>query len=1195
MDNLDSLDNLDNEINQQVDHQAPGWEEGSVIDRHPLVTTPDTLMPEAIAMMSQGRQSCIFIVAHEEGAMVPLGMLTEWDIVRLTATETDLLYLPVSGVMTRNLIAIREEQAEDIMALTHLFREHRVRHLPVVDDRGHLVGLVTSQTVRNILKPVDLFRLKQVQEVMSADMIHAPPQTNLLEVVQLMSQHSSNCVVITRTQFQIRQDTPGAEAYSALIPVGIVTERDVLDFHCRRLDLSHTTAGAVMSTPLFLVQLTDSMWVAHQMMQRLKVQRLVVSNAKGELAGVITQSNLLAAIDPLEIYQTISTLKHLVNDQTVRLTTVNYELQGEINERKLLEEKLASSESKIRGIFEAMTDVILTVHLDSGSWESLESIDVAPVSNKICNEQHLAVVNATINKFFQTQVDWVQRVQRVLTTGVTEQFDYSLEIEGCCLWFDATLSPLKGDAVIFVGRDVSDRKRSELMLQETVHRDRALTTAIQRIRQSLDIQTIFNSTVEELRQVTKCDRVLIYQFSPDWSGEFVAESVGSGWVSLMENQTVDPEMTAHSLDDPDCSVGQMQRLSKRGAMATVKDTYLQDTKGGLYKHGVNYLAVEDIHQRGFPQCYVDLLDQFQAKAYLTVPIYLGDKLWGLLASYQNSEPRSWQIQEINTVLQISLQLGVALQQAELLRQTQRQAEDLRQALVAADAANLAKSQFLANMSHELRTPLNAILGFAQIMNRDTTLSSEYQQYLEIINRAGSHLLGLINDVLEMSKIEAGKVVLNPNAFSLHTMLNNLESMFRLKAESKGLELVFNCDRHLPESIFTDESKLRQVLINLLSNAIKFTNQGLVSLTVREEEGGGKEGRGGKEGKEGRGDLVEAVPSLVQEELESLETTNGVEHTRQIRLFFEIKDTGVGIEAQELPLLFQPFRQTNSGLNSQQGTGLGLPISSQYVQLLGGNIEVESSPAGSSFSFAIEALVAPSQPSPNPTNSEAQVLALASGQETYRILVVDDVPENRLLVNRILSPVGFSIAEAENGLQAIALWQSWQPHLILMDMLMPTLDGYEATRTIRDREQKLNLPEPTYILALTAVAFQEQKQQILAAGCNDIILKPLQSSMLLNKIEQYLQLRYTYQKIPAHPIRQRHSTQAITLEEIIQLLHQRPRNWLDQLRQAAAQGSDELILQLVAQIPPKQESLAVFLNNLARDFQFERIIEIIHQV
>lgn len=161
--------------------------------------------------------------------------------------------------------------------------------------------------------------------------------------------------------------------------------------------------------------------------------------------------------------------------------------------------------------------------------------------------------------------------------------------------------------------------------------------------------------------------------------------------------------------------------------------------------------------------------------------------------------------------------------------------------------------------------------------------------------------------------------------------------------------------------------------------------------------------------------------------------------------------------------------------------------------------------------------------------------------------------------------------------------------------MPTLDGYEATRTIRDREQQLNLSPPTYILALTAVAFQEQKQQILAAGCNDIILKPLQSSMLLNKIEQCLQLRYTYQEIPVNPIHQSHPSQTTTLEEIIQLLHQRPQDWLDQLQQAAAQGSDELILQLVAQIPPKQESLAMILNNLARDFQFERIIEIIHQV
>ncbi len=481
----------------------------SAIDRHPLITTPDTLIPEAIALMSQVRYGCILVVAAREGAKFPLGILTEQDVVHLIAAQTDLGDLPISGVMNRQLITVREEQAEDIMVLTHLLRKHKNRYFPVVSDRGNLIGLVTPQSIRNILKPVDLFRLKQVQEAISELVIHASIDTSLQEVIQLMSQQSSNCVVIThshRTRGNRVAESRIVEnkieehkvaeniiienkiaGNNSLVPVGIITEWDILQFYRRGLDLAKTTAGVVMSTPLMLVQLTDSMWTAHQIMQRLGVRRLVVSNAQGELAGVITHAGILMEIDPLEIHQTVSTLKHLVTEQTTRLTAINSQLNIDINEWKLLEKKLASSENQLRSIVEAITDVILTINLKN---DQLGSIDIAPVNEKLRDEYRLAIVNETIRTFFYGEVDWLRRVRRVLTTATSEQFDYALEVDGQCIWFAVNISPISRNSAVWVARDISKQ-------QTILSKCRAAETALSQIHQ---IHVDIAQTLAEIQQ-----------------------------------------------------------------------------------------------------------------------------------------------------------------------------------------------------------------------------------------------------------------------------------------------------------------------------------------------------------------------------------------------------------------------------------------------------------------------------------------------------------------------------------------------------------------------------------------------------------------------------------------------------------------------------------------------------------------------
>ena len=280
-----------------------------------------------------------------------------------------------------------------------------------------------------------------------------------------------------------------------------------------------------------------------------------------------------------------------------------------------------------------------------------------------------------------------------------------------------------------------------------------------------------------------------YHFNPHWSGEFVSESVGNGWISLIEEHNNDSNLIEGVLQDGRCLakiLGSVNNLVENPDLQAIP--------------GATFLCVPDIYNAGFHPIYINLLERFQAKAYIIVPIFYGSQLWGLLASYQNSAPRQWKAEEVNIVVQIGNQLGVALQQAQLLAQTQRQSQALQDAVIIADAANRAKSEFLANMSHELRTPLNAILGFTQIMSHDHALSTEHQQNLTIINRAGEHLLNLINDILEMSKIEAGRITLNLNSFDLIRLLENLEEMLRFRAISKGLELVFEYKSYLPQYV-----------------------------------------------------------------------------------------------------------------------------------------------------------------------------------------------------------------------------------------------------------------------------------------------------------------------------------------------------------------------------------------------------------
>ena len=552
-----------------------------------------------------------------------------------------------------------------------------------------------------------------------------------------------------------------------------------------------------------------------------------------------------------------------------------------------------------------------------------------------------------------------------------------------------------------------------------------------------------------------------------------------------------------------------------------------------------------------------LYDNYLGEPVIGVYRWLADQDVALLAEMSQTEAFAPARRLAAAIMLVSLGaagillLGVSRLAGQLSlsrQQIEGYSHQLEQTAAAANMANRAKSEFLANMSHELRTPLNAILGFTQLMQRDrvSTQSATQTEYLGIISRSGEHLLNLINDVLSMAKIEAGRTTFDPSCFDLRYLLLTLEEMLRMRAEAKTLQLFVEIGDTVPEFIKTDEMKLRQVLVNLVGNAIKFTQAGSVTLTVSSQ----------------------TAPASAEMAAAALPYI----------LSFSVHDTGVGIAPEEQSHLFDPFYQASKTRSAQQGTGLGLAISQRFIGLMGGQISVQSTPGeGSTFSFSIRALPADTDQLPIATG---EVVGLLPLQPVYRILVVEDAAAARQLLVDLLSQVGFEVETAVNGEEAIARYQAWQPDLIWMDMRMPIMDGYEATRQIRAMATS-----PVKIIAITASAFEEERAAMLASGCDDLVRKPFRAQIIFEKMAEHLGVRYRYQTEAAPTLPVPAIAQPLAPDDLAPM----PPDWLMQFHQAALEVDAEQLHQLIRQIPAKHHHLVEPLSTLTQNFCFDELI------
>lgn len=558
------------------------------------------------------------------------------------------------------------------------------------------------------------------------------------------------------------------------------------------------------------------------------------------------------------------------------------------------------------------------------------------------------------------------------------------------------------------------------------------------------------------------------------------------------------------------------------------------------------------------------IEREHPKSILCTPIIHQEQIIGLLYLENNLITKAFTVERLTILKLLSTQIAISLQNALLYKKHE-------QARYEAEAASRAKNVFLANMSHELRTPLNAILGYAQILSFNKNLNPEQREGINVIKRSGDYLLSLINDVLDLSKMEANRLELQASDFNFDKLLKNIQEMFWIRAQQKNIAFIFEQLSPLPKGVHADEKRLRQILTSLIDNAIKFTHRGGVCLKV------------------GYAEMTSPLPlnkqnSAISESLKERATSEPSHLTRKIR--FQIEDTGIGIAPEELAKIFQPFKQVDDDKYWTAGMGLGLFMTKKLVEMMGGELHVNSTlGAGSTFWMELELVEIPHFVEKTPEREP-----IITGYEGARrtILVVDDVLENRLVVANLLEPFGFKVSEAGDGKEGLIKAQTLHPDLILMDFVMPVMDGFEATRRIR----KIPELKRTPIIAASASVFDYDRLESIAAGCDAFIAKPFRANVLLELLQKHLQLAWIYQNESKQL-----AEDTVTSTPVTETLVGPSATEAATLLELATLGDIKGILDYVGKLERLDTALMPFatqIRQLAKEFKEEQICKLVEQ-
>jgi PAS domain S-box-containing protein len=1105
-----------------------------------ITVAPEDAAVCAAQVMAANSVSCVVVVDH--GRVV--GIATEKDfLARISGADTDLSRTTVAQIMSHPVESTPADLS--IFDASALMEARHIKRLPVLEGE-RLVGIVTQTDLTRAL--TSYFVWKDVSEIMSRDVVTIPAHATVEKAAETMHAHSISCIV----------------ALEGDRVQGVLTERDLL----KRVVVPQKDAGAirveeVMSCPVIAIHPDYSIFGAFKTMDKMHVRRLVVMEGQ-RLAGVVTQTDVFRVMkkrleeDEQEnsrlLERSASNIYTL--DPDGRITYVNPAF------RRLLE---ISDSAELIG--QAFLPERFWVHPEQRTQclEELKKGDVEMrelVLRTARGKRIYATLFSTRARDIHGQINGTQGVLHNITDRKLGEETLRRSEEQMRLIVEASPLPLhlarpQTGEIIVANRAMCDLfgySRKDLLRRIT----RDLYADAERERPGI------------LAELHECGRVVQREL-------VMRKSDGTTFPALLSLEPIEydhqPALLAVVYDLTERKrAEQMLRASEdkyRNLFESSRDAFMTLEPPSWRFTSGNPATVKMFQARDEAQFIShgpwELSPERQPDGCASV-----EKAKDMIetAMREGSHFFEWTHRRLNgeefpaTVLLSRMQsAGKAFLQATVrdITDSKRAQEELRrhrdhleelveertQALARAKAqaemANQAKSTFLANMSHEIRTPMNAILGYSQLILRDPALTPHQKQHLDTINRSGELLLAIINDILEISKIEAGRVTLNPTTFDLQALIRDLEAMFRVRIEAKHLEFRTDLAGDLPRFVMGDENKLRQIFMNLLGNAVKFTSQGRIVWRLRAD----------------------------------------ADRASGPRLRAEVEDTGPGIAADDLGRLFEPFEQTCVGARMAGGSGLGLAISRQFARLMGGEITAASE-VGRGSCFRVEVPVqeatgpeAAEQPAPR------RVVGLRPGQELYRVLVADDQQESRILLSEMLKAVGFDVLEVRDGRETLACFERWKPHLILMDLRMPIMDGYEACRDIKATEEGRR----TAVVAVTASAFDDTRQRVFQAGVDAYLRKPFQEHELFEVIRTCLPVQYLYEGETAAPAAAPAGIPALGPDGVAAGIVALPPDLVEALHQAASRADLHRLRGLLREVERQSPLVAAHLLELANRYQY----------